>query len=99
VLAQLESVCRTGGGWVPEVPLDGPSGTEPADEPLLELAHEAAVQDVVNLSRSVPGTFGPLIEGGPTCEADQRETPGPRFVTSRDRSGSNRLAGTQIDVS
>ncbi|MDA8400047.1 MAG: hypothetical protein M0008_08380 [Actinomycetota bacterium] len=61
VLAQLESVYRTRGGWVPNLPPAATRKVRPEAEPLLRLASEAAVEDVVNLSRSASEAMSPLI--------------------------------------
>jgi hypothetical protein len=61
VLAQIESVYRTGGRWVPRLPASGTGKARPDAEPLLQLAPEATVEDVVNLSRSVSDAMSPLI--------------------------------------
>jgi hypothetical protein len=52
VLAQFESVFRTRGQWVPRLPSVSTGGASPETEPLLQLAPDAAVDDVVNLPRS-----------------------------------------------
>lgn len=62
VLAQLEAVYRTGGGWVPELPNARPRTRQPEDEPLLALAPQPTVADVVDLSRSARRVFGELIQ-------------------------------------
>ena len=61
VLAQIESVYRTRGGWLPHIPLGDADVVSPNGEPLLELAPDAAVEDVVNLSRSASDAMSPLI--------------------------------------
>ena len=61
VLAQIESVYRTRGAWFPHLPPAGTGKTRPNDEPLLQLAPEAAVEEVVNLSRSASDAMSPLI--------------------------------------
>lgn len=61
VLAQLESVYRTRGRWLPQLPSMRKAAFRPEAEPLLQLAPEAAVEDVVNLSRSASDAMSPLI--------------------------------------
>jgi hypothetical protein len=61
VLAQLESVYRTHGGWVPDLLAAQTNTAGPEEEPLLRLAPEAVVDDVVNLSRSASDAMSPLI--------------------------------------
>ena len=61
VLAQIESVYRTGGRWVPHLPASGTGRARPDAEPLLQLTPEATVEDVVNLSRSASDAMSPLI--------------------------------------
>ena len=61
VLAQMEAVYRTRGAWFPHLRPAGASKVRPEAEPLLQLASEAAVEDVVNLSRSASEAMSPLI--------------------------------------
>ena len=61
VLAQIESVYRTRGAWFPHLPPAGTGKARPDAEPLLQLAPEATVEDVVNLSRSASDAMSPLI--------------------------------------
>ena len=61
VLAQIESVYRTSGRWLPHLPPGGTGKVRPEAEPLLQLAPEATVEDVVNLSRSASDAMSPLI--------------------------------------
>ncbi len=61
VLAQIESVYRTRGAWFPHLPPAATGKARPNEEPLLQLAPEAAVEDVVNLSRSASDAMSPLI--------------------------------------
>lgn len=61
VLAQLESVYRTRGGWLPHLPPTATSKARPNAEPLLQLAPESTVEDVVNLSHSASDAMSPLI--------------------------------------
>ena len=61
VLAQIESDYRTSGRWLPHLPPGGTGKVRPEAEPLLQLAPEATVEDVVNLSRSASDAMSPLI--------------------------------------
>lgn len=61
VLAQFESVFRTQGRWVPDLPLESTVDAAPESESLLQLAPEAVVEEVVNLSRSASDAMSPLI--------------------------------------
>jgi hypothetical protein len=61
VLAQIESVYRTRGGWLPHIPTAYGGEASPEIEPLLQLAPDAAVKDVANLSRSASDAMSPLI--------------------------------------
>ena len=87
VLAQLESVYRTGGRWVPQPPLSTPHVLTPEDEPLLALAPPAAVEDVVKLSRSASAAFGQLIE--PVASGDLTYDANPNFAGSVDIGGAD----------
>ena len=61
VLAQFESVFRTRGQWVPHLPSESTVDAGPEAEPLLQLAPDAVVEEVVNLSRSASDAMSPLI--------------------------------------
>jgi hypothetical protein len=87
VLAQLESIYRTGGGWTPELPMKKPRANRPENEPLLALAPDTVVQDVMNLSRSAGTTFRPLIET--VTKAGLPYFPNPTFAGSLDIGGAD----------
>jgi hypothetical protein len=89
VLAQLESVYRTRGEWVPQLPLLKTGSARPQDEPLLALAPTSAVEDVVNLSRSTDAAFGDLI--GPVVSGALTYHPNPVFA------GSHAIGGADAD--
>lgn len=89
VLAQLESVYRTGGGWVPQLPPSKATSARPHDEPLLALAPTSAVEDVVNLSRSTDAAFSDLI--GPVVSGALTYHPNPVFA------GSHAIGGADAD--
>ena len=61
ILAQIESVYRTRGRWLPHLPPAEKGRARPGEEPLLQLAPDAVVEDVVNLSRSASDAMSPLI--------------------------------------
>ncbi len=61
VLAQFESVFRTRGQWVPHLPSENKINFGPETEHLLQLAPDAVVEEVVNLSRSASDAMSPLI--------------------------------------
>jgi hypothetical protein len=87
VLAQLESIYRTAGGWTPELPMKGPRVNRPENEPLLALAPDSVVQDVMNLSRSAGTTFRPVIDTVRTAALPYFAN--PTFVGSLDIAGAD----------
>ncbi len=87
VLAQLESIYRTAGGWTPELPMKRPRLNRPEYEPLLALAPDSVVQDVMNLSRSAGTTFRPLIETVTTATVPYFAN--PTFAGSLDIGGAD----------
>jgi hypothetical protein len=87
VLAQLESIYLTGGGWVPQLPASKAASVRPQDEPLLALAPISAVEDVMNLSRSADVVFGDLI--GPVVSGALTYHANPVFAGSRAIGGAD----------
>jgi hypothetical protein len=89
VLAQIESVYRTRGAWFPHVPPTGLGKARHEAEPLLQLASEAVVEDVVNLSRSASDAMSPLIPY--VANGSLPYHPNPVF------SGSSAIGGADAD--
>jgi hypothetical protein len=89
VLQQFEAMYRTAGQWHPVFPLPTSGDMTPETEPLLQLAPEADVQDVMRLSRSVPRVFGPLIE--PVLRGALPYDANPKFA------GSMAIGGADAD--
>jgi hypothetical protein len=87
VLALLDAVFRSGGGWIPELPPLTNQRSAPDKEPLLALASEPVIRDVVNLSRSAETEFGPLIEISSGASVPYH--PNPRFAGSRGIGGAD----------
>jgi hypothetical protein len=89
VLAQIESVYRTRGGWFPHLPPAGTGKARPDAEPLLQLAPEATVEDVVSLSCSASDAMSPLIPY--VANGSLPYHPNPVFV------GSSAIGGADAD--
>jgi len=89
VLAQFESVFRTRGQWVPHLPSESTVDAGPKAEPLLQLAPDAVVEEVVNLSRSGSDVMSPLIPY--VANGSLPYHPNPVFV------GSSAIGGADAD--
>jgi hypothetical protein len=89
VLGQIESVYRTRGRWLPHLPPAEKGRARPGAEPLLQLAPDAVVEDVVNLSRSSSDAMSPLIPY--VANGSLPYYPNPVFA------GSNAIGGADAD--
>jgi hypothetical protein len=85
VLGLLDAVFRS--GWMPELPSLTKQRNTPRSEPLLAMAAEPAIRDVVNLSRSAESAFGPLIDL--SSRAPVAYHPNPMFAGSAGIGGAD----------
>ena len=99
VLAQFESVFRTRGQWVPDLPPVSTKDAGPESEPLLRLAPDAVVEEVVNLSRSAIDAMSPLIPY--VANGSLSYNPNPVFAGSSAIGGADAdfiIAGTLFEL-
>ena len=99
VLAQFDSVFRTRGQWVPHLPSESTVDAGPEAEPLLQLAPDAVVEEVVNLSRSASGAMSPLIPY--VANGTLPYYPNPKFTGSIAIGGADAdfiIAGTLFEL-
>lgn len=99
VLAQFESVFRTRGQWVPHVSSVSTMDAGPESEPLLQLAPDAVVEEVVNLSRSASDAMSPLIPY--VANGSLPYNPNPVFAGSSAIGGADAdfiIAGTLFEL-
>lgn len=89
VLAQFESVFRTRCRWVPHLAPESTVDVSPEAEPLLQLAPDAVVDEVVNLSRSASDAMSPLIPY--VANGSLSYSPNPVFA------GSGAIGGADAD--
>lgn len=89
VLAQFESVFRTRGQWTPHFSSVSTMDSGPEWEPLLQLAPDAVVDEVVNLSRSASNVMSPLIPY--VANGSLPYNPNPEFA------GSGAVGGADAD--